>query len=349
LLATWLNYFGEKTVGEIRTRLRLPFVPPPPPKAKAKPTPSNPALDTVKKLLHQYRLHIEANKDNLAFDAEAFLATLRDFRQEYSATAEDPVMTQELDALDNMLHKMMVRNKVRGAVRVKPPPPPPWCPPPPPLVHPSPDFPQAGPMWPHLPPPGGPFGPYPEPRARPPGPPAPINFNHPELLTVRFERSIDVLYDPSSFQCPDTGIRFADKAQYDLHRDLYFAEHEKKRSSNSSRLWFITEEDWVQWTGDVKESVPPAFFSDPENGARGDDAENPAEAENELDFRIAVREVDGDEASICANCHEELKQIFDQEKEEWTFVGVCRRGDGSVVHRSCADEGDSRAPKKQKL
>ena len=81
----------------------------------------------------------------------------------------------------------------------------------------------------------------------------------------------------------------------------------------------------------------------------GDAAESAAEREDELAFRIAVREVDGEDASQCAACREELKQIYDQEKEAWMFVGVCRRGDGSVVHRSCADEGDSRAPKKQKL
>jgi hypothetical protein len=336
LLATWLNFFGEKTVAEIRARLRLPFVPPPPPKPKPKPAPPNHATETVKKLLREYRLHIEANRDNPTFDAETLMATLRQFRHEHSA--EDPVLTQELNQLDDMLHRIHIRNKIR-----KPPAQPQLSPYPP--AEPMPWGPvHAGPM----PPPPPRLYPYVDPRA---GSPAPVNFNHPELLILRHERVIDALYDASSLQCTDTGLRFADRDALQKHKDDLFNENEKKKSSNSSRLWFITETEWIQWTGGLKESLPPPFFGGDaaKNGVLGDAAESAAEREDELAFRIAVREVDGEDASQCAACREELKQIYDQEKEAWMFVGVCRRGDGSVVHRSCADEGDSRAPKKQKL
>ncbi len=99
----------------------------------------------------------------------------------------------------------------------------------------------------------------------------------------------------------------------------------------------LAVEDMVAVTTKLATQPPPFVPSsvDVANAFTFPSDESAAEREDELAFRIAVREVDGEDASQCTACREELKQIYDQEKEEWIFVGVCRRGDGSVVHRSC--------------
>jgi hypothetical protein len=142
----------------------------------------------------------------------------------------------------------------------------------------------------------------------------------PKVLNQTIPSVIARLYS-SNFQCPETGVRFATKDEYDDYLDLQATEKRRKRDNMILfRYWFPIMQDFViNFAAASNEINPEAIdmFSENNKDAKGDDEMTKANAAERDAARVSAKLAP---TGQCVVCEEKFDTLYDNDKGEWVVT-----------------------------
>ena len=156
------------------------------------------------------------------------------------------------------------------------------------------------------------------------------------------------LYDRQPFLCKTDGRRFRTQKALDQHLDDLFRANRTKKEGTSlkERLWFRSQEDWLQ----CLDTVPASKTNRPDlevNVGGGGGGGGGVTGEAGLDEKAFVPAdlFTGD--TRCAACTEIIRREFDADEDLWVFKGTVRVGASGLldsagcllVHVKCYQPG----------
>eukprot|EP01135_Chromosphaera_perkinsii_P009452 Nk52_evm10s1762 gene=Nk52_evmTU10s1762 len=155
---------------------------------------------------------------------------------------------------------------------------------------------------------------------------------------------ISMLYENLPQQCTNCGLRFNVNAKdaFASHLDWHFRMNRKEKEKlkrASSRRWFMSEKEWLEYKEvDDKDDKPVSFF----------DTQQSEEEEYET-VSCSVNLPDGSEAvNECAVCGDKFSKFWSDKAEAWHFNEAIRVGTQtyhSRCHKDAVENGELKSPR----
>ncbi|KAJ3350297.1 hypothetical protein HDU83_009768 [Entophlyctis luteolus] len=160
-------------------------------------------------------------------------------------------------------------------------------------------------------------------------------------ISRKFKNAHEILYDPSTLQCKQCGMRFAGtesgRKKNSAHLDWHFRQNKRLREKGRRavcREWYLDIDTWV-----AEDSAVLAAGGDAEEGTDKqniaaffgtDTADKLAMAENEVAHDIPA---DGETDLHCGICKEAMEQYCDAD-DVWMIKNAVKIA-GQLFHESC--------------
>ena len=133
--------------------------------------------------------------------------------------------------------------------------------------------------------------------------------------------SVYALYNWFNWQCSSCGFRAMKGSPIvDSHYDWHFRTQQAAStvcSSGKSRLWFVTEDDWIRGCDNNK--------NDEKNDTN----------DGEIDENDVVSTDDPEQFSFCSVCFQSFEVLWDSATELWVYPDTTRLDSGVIVHKVC--------------
>ncbi|KJE89119.1 hypothetical protein, variant 1 [Capsaspora owczarzaki ATCC 30864] len=150
---------------------------------------------------------------------------------------------------------------------------------------------------------------------------------------------VESLYSWRPLLCTQCAFRFPADRRTAMaeHMDWHFRANKRERERDKnvrSRRWYLPVDDWLQYKETEEDDErQPAFFTDGtgRDGGQTSGATGGASAGESVDAAVAVLP---DDATECSICGDKLERVYNQDDEEWRFVGAVRVG-AQVFHTRC--------------
>jgi hypothetical protein len=163
-------------------------------------------------------------------------------------------------------------------------------------------------------------------------------LTNPKALRLRNEDVIASLYDPQQYQCFTCGLRL-EKVHVNVaeHLDVHFAEMQLKRKQEEdtfcpSRSWFSTASTWTNIC-DQKDKC-----SEPETDTP-DELRRPTMLSDVVVAPFEILICNPDDVDTCVGCGDSLSSEWQDEEDEWIYIGDCQRlSEDRVTHKTCMDD-----------
>ncbi|KAK9473960.1 uncharacterized protein V1510DRAFT_361984 [Dipodascopsis tothii] len=152
-----------------------------------------------------------------------------------------------------------------------------------------------------------------------------------------------LLYNAIPNSCRTCGRRFSnskeDRARRDAHLDWHFRINKRLRDETrgQSRSWFLTEEEWIQFT-DADTVL--------EKNAKDDVAQPPGKLQRKdskvglLQKYIPIPTDPALAAAACPICKEKFTSEWHDKAEDWVWMNAVLSDDGNVYHATCLKDSE---------
>ena len=145
--------------------------------------------------------------------------------------------------------------------------------------------------------------------------------------TLETDLAVASLYGDMTLQCHTCGARFSDKEKSDQHLDWHFQQNRNKKSgppSSALRPWSTAASAWTQGEDEVARAVEGGAsddispFFDNVGGMPGGDVGAGGGAGSP---RVKGVRAD-DNCKSCGVCGEDFEQYWNEDEQEWLFLGT---------------------------